>query len=324
MYNCYSFGVLLNRVRYSKTHIILCVICTIACVQILHSATRIAELILNFQQVGNIEFSSINFEFPCALYDTHGESEVFNERVAKDLVESLQEYIKQLEEALEEWEATIKQARSKHYELNYFTTFQLRTLRKELKKLSNDQSECRIKEEVLMLLRSISPDVADSDVLISLKEIQMASCPSDDYSIPTTTKNVNDSFDNEIDLEPKSNTYEAEPPTKGNAHDIAMHDAEASVGIINVQDLLEEQLIIFQGCTEFLGYSEELVLRAFKECGINAEKEAIEGWCFKNDQADSDDDETTSSISELQEDDSSSESESDVFNTHISHSVPGT
>ena len=247
------------------------------------------------------------------------------------MVESLQKYIKQLENILEDWETTIQQARITHYELNYFTTFQLQTLRKEMGKLfyyKDNQSGLRIREAVLMLMCSISPHVTETVVLNSLASLHEMSSGSSDCEGALAADSRNEicmDVSTEVDPGIQMFSHNTEPDNivdEITAFDNSVLDSRAS-GEITAKDLNEEQHKTFMSCRKFLGYSEEHVLRAFKECGIDAEKEAIERWCSTNDDNNEDSDsETLLSDGEdgFQTDFSNESEPEDVFSLNLVHS----
>ena len=103
--------------------------------QLLHNATRIAELYLDLQRAGDVTYSTACLSFRCAIYDVSqpGVKDLqFNESKAKKRVSELQDYTRKLDTRLVSWNISVDAARENYYELNYFTTLQLLELRKEL------------------------------------------------------------------------------------------------------------------------------------------------------------------------------------------------
>ena len=129
---------------------------TYALIQTLHSVCRIAEVLLALQQKGNVKYTRWELNFHCAV----------------DMVDTLQQQAKDMEEELQAWEDQVWQTREQYYELNYYTTLQLLTLRKELGRLKSSGQLCtQISPHVLALLECISTEIASPDVLKVVKNV---------------------------------------------------------------------------------------------------------------------------------------------------------
>ena len=115
--------------------------------QTLHSVCRIAEVVIALQQAGSVQYTSWTLEFHCA----------------EDMFEKLKNIAKEMEDQLGGWKSDVRQAREQFYELNYYTTVQLLSLRKELGRLKS-QTSTPISPNVLTLLQSISADITATDV----------------------------------------------------------------------------------------------------------------------------------------------------------------
>ena len=93
---------------------------------------------------------------------------------ADDMVDTLQQQAKDMEEELQEWEDQVRQTREQYYELNYYTTLQLLTLRKELGRLKTSgqsRAHTQINPHVLALLESISTEITSPDVCEVVKSV---------------------------------------------------------------------------------------------------------------------------------------------------------
>ena len=75
------------------------------------------------------------------------------------MADRLQQQAKEMEEELRMWEDEVQKARKEYYELNYYTTMQLLTLRKELGKLKTS-GQPHVNPHVLALLQSISTEIS--------------------------------------------------------------------------------------------------------------------------------------------------------------------
>ena len=276
-----------------------------------------------------MEHSGSILTFPCAQYSGDEKSPVFNERVGKQLVELLQEHAKQMEEALKDWQVEIQFARTLYYQLNYYTTLQLLTLRREFGRCKASYSYC-VPPNVLALLHSVSPQITNSTirdaVVRATTEVQ-----------PFLIDSSNDLMDENIPLGEiplartiqESSELAADSYMKPSGVILRGHNVQPPVGkpsstttgsvtkaplkmtpSLTVNDLNDEQKQIFTRLVEFLHHSESHVLRAFQECSPEANKYDIEGWCDRNDDDYSDDDRGDEYESENEEEIQSSSSES--------------
>ena len=146
------------------------------CFQILQHVIRIAEVLLALQQAGNVEYSGWMVTFDCATYTVtgHGQKQELvqlQEETATQRVAELHASAKNMESALREWENKVKESRSHHYELNYYTTLQLLRLRKELGHVRCNPGK-PIDPEILALLESISPEVTSEIVHIIMTDLE--------------------------------------------------------------------------------------------------------------------------------------------------------
>ena len=90
------------------------------------------------------------------------------------MVDTLQEQAKDMEEELQTWEEEVRQARKEYYELNYYTTLQLLTLRQELGKLKiseQPRTHTQVNPHVLALLESISTEIISPYVWDVVKSV---------------------------------------------------------------------------------------------------------------------------------------------------------
>ena len=309
----------------------------------LHSATRIAELYLELQQAGYVDYSAADLVFQCAIYDValEGVEELqFNNKLASNLIVVLQDYTKEMDGKLQEWKETVHSARMKYYQLNYFTTLQLLRLRKELGLLgrSYDCHSSQVRSDVLMLLHSVSPNVNSSLVQTSVK---LAKISTKIPSLSDSTEHLSESDSEEVTTQVLPDIPRQEPedesrstlmdsetsstvtmlPTKVEDNTLGQTSPSSeSMRPLSLEDLDDQQKQILTRCTVYLGYTNLLVLKAFQECGFEAEEYEIEQWCEDNeddfDEEDQDDvnSELAESEEEVQEELSSEESEQgDIF-----------
>lgn len=234
--------------------------------QLLHSATRIAELYLDLQRAGDVTYINSCLMFTCV----HGCK--FEEENAKLRIAALQHYTKTLDNQLITWKRSLDDARGHFYELNYFTTLQLLELRKELGMLAHMSAPHVVKPHVLMLLSSISHEVSASALLDSLQAVNLSEpepMAIDKPKVETETVTQQLTLSNTGLLDVPSTTA-------------ALLSTQPLSPILTLEKLTEQQQHAYTHCVEFLGHSETHVWKALQVCGPNATVIDLEGWCEVN------------------------------------------
>ncbi len=247
----------------------------------MHSATRIAELYLDLQRAGEVTYSDVSLTFRCAVYNAEhpGDKDVqFNEAGAKEEVATLHNYIKTLDEKLVAWKQSVDNARGKYYELNYFTTLQLLQLRKELGTLTQTNVTHTVKPNVLMLLKSISPQVTSGVVIKSLQATKQPEPMISEDNVEAATAIA--TTESEV-MESTSSSCEKQ----NSQQSLSLASTMPS---FTCEDLTEHQYKVYTYCVNSLGFSEGHVLRAFDECGKEATIYDMERWCDNNEDISSD------------------------------------
>ncbi len=257
-------------------HYSIIIIIIIVLFQLLHCATSIAELYLELQRAGDVTYSNASLEFKCVRECQ------FNEVEAELRVTALRDYISNtLERDLIAWKRSVESAREKYYELNYFTTLQLLQLRKELGILGLPGATHKVNPIMLMLLKSISPQVTSRVVVDSL---QAAELPE-----PMNGKGGEDAI-RAANISANTNSEAMELGCTLHAASQAILPCSGSLPFVNpltptltFEDLNEMQKNTYTMLVNGLNYSKEHVLRAFQECGQDADYFLIEAWCDDND-----------------------------------------
>ncbi len=227
-------------------------------------------------------YTDVSLAFRCAIYNAkqRGDKDVqFNKAKAKDIVIILQKYIRTLDGKLVAWKQSVNNARGKYYELNYFTTLQLLYLRKELGSLTQPNTTHTLKPNVLMLLKSVTPQVTSRAVIDSLQAItqpESMDCDEKVVAITTTTQGAMES------------TF---PPCEKQSSEQSKSTPLANLllPLISYRDLTDYQQKAYAHCVDYLGCSESHFLRALDECekkvsasGKKATIYDMEQWCVNN------------------------------------------
>ncbi len=223
----------------------------------------------------------------------------FNESKAKHKVAILQEYIITLDGKLVAWKSSVDQAREKYYHLNYFTTLQLLQLRKELGILCTQlSSSCTVKQEVLFLLKSVSPLVTSSVVTDALQVlIQHEPMDSEERMECLSTAS---SFDAEATDVVQFSSSPKSSPDKIKPISLPSLPARTQSPILTYENLTEFQQKTFTDLCS-MGFSDGHVLSAFEKCGEKANMYDIEQWCEDNDDCFSQEEEDSVGMTDREE-----------------------
>ena len=235
--------------------------------QILHSVCHIAEVLLQLQQVGNVQYTGRMLQVPCSA--------------SNDIVDHLQKLAKTMEEDLEKWKESIRETRGEYYELNYFTTLQLLTLRERLGIFKSSTADAVVTPDVLALLHSISSKVAP-DVVANAVCRAVSIVPEigiDDESLAASEMSLTFSESALIDSVMPSETNQASPIVVSNPQD-SMKPKLAE------EDLSDDQRDVMAHITSRLNCSKFLVLMAFEHFSQKEKEENDKfdyyRWCSEN------------------------------------------
>ncbi len=225
--------------------------------QIFHGVRRIAELLIHLQQSGNVKYTGWIFRFPCSKNEA--------------IIDLLQQRAEIMQTDLVEWKKALRRARREFYNLNYFTTVQLLTLRRELSPEKGDHSS--IPPGVLFLLHSISRKVDSRGVRQLVKNVLTATATS-----PSTLK-----------LPPQQGNEAAAPVNQLKAKILVVDDSlkvtskDSDMPELTENELKDEQRGILQYVIKKINCSKTLVLKAFElNKGENMDKFDYRDWCSKH------------------------------------------
>lgn len=204
-----------------------------------------------------------------------------------------------MENELSKWEEDVKIQREEFYELNYFTTLQLLTLRMELGRLKDQSKTVAISPEILALLQSISTQVGPSQVINAVNQVLLE---AKQEAVPEPEP--------EPEPVPAIEVHPNIPEGEQNDTAVAMpqlkQEGSTSPEPVSLEDSLSDELRGYiTTISSRVDCSRQLVLKAFEILGEKLTRTEYEDWCVNNMDEYSFDDEASS-------DDSSSESEGEL------------
>jgi hypothetical protein len=188
-----------------------------------------------------------------------------------------------MEEELSKWEDDVKGQRDSFYELNYYTTVQLLTLRRELGKLKDSSKSASISPEVLALLQSISSEVSDSHVSGALNEVLVE--PKREPEPAVAMEMHPDSPDKAEAGNIAEVSLSAADDVSGDVDPLEpKEDGDTDQAPMLSEDDLSEELRGYVATISFrFSYSRQLVLKAIEVLGKDSTQIDYEKWCVEND-----------------------------------------
>ena len=237
---------------------------------------RLATAYIDLFESGYIHRMDWKQEFHCSKDLVSGES------IAKEL----EEESKFMETCYTNWKKKVSDARKEYKELNFFTTQQLMTLRKEIATVCHSNDLIMSSIQVLALLESVRPNLTSEQLKSAIerafKDTEIlenargtAELPSF-FHVPSQNEMVTrrSVFDNNNYLGATSSTATS-----------ASQVQPASVKISRPKETSKIQNFLNAATDD--GYSEQIALAALASLGVDAEEDDLLLWCLeKADEAD--------------------------------------
>ena len=226
----------------------------------------------------------------------------------KEIVNKLQQLAKEMESKLDNWKGCIALARKEYYELNYYTTIQLLTLRQTLGVFKEGGKDVVVPAEVLALLQSIHPKV-DKSIVIKAVHMTISNSRVSVAQNSSMASELNEDFDTSGISESSmlSNKHTSEHSSRVETRSIAMLE-------LLHEDLTEQQRVTIAYVTSRIGCSENLVLKALKTLPIDeSDDHDYANWCAKNANLDSFSDDNSETDSEANSESMEMNLEEDEF-----------
>ena len=199
---------------------------------------------------------------------------------AVNMVDELQQQAKDMEEELQTWEEEVRQARTEYYELNYYTTLQLLTLRQELGRLKISEQPCahtQINPHVLALLESISTEITSPYVWDVVKSVTAEQQREREVSVFTAQQHTSAEMLPASTAGPSSQSFPRDQPIQPSLADdiLAAADMQTSASAsrprlqqpkLTYDQLSKKQKEMFDNFRS-CEFSEKLILIALEKFG---------------------------------------------------------
>ena len=229
-----------------------------------------------------------------------------------DIVNLLQVRASRMEKDLEDWKRELSLHRDQFYELNYFTTPQLLSLREELGQFKGSEISAKpVKQEVMTLLQCISRQLSSDSVKNEVQTVngilaeqqflqerlshgKPSQLLSSDYEPPVRIPSDNSNtlsvgMDHNMST-PAAEQYSNRETIENRAASIPAAKLVAEVlktssgpqPKLTDEDLTDQQKVIIDNIRAMCGYSRKLILLAFERCARPDIEEAVMIWCNDN------------------------------------------
>ncbi len=227
-------------------------------------------MLINLQQVGNVKYTGWILQVPCHI----------NPRDPSDtnIISDLRDQAKIMEDELSDWKKMVKDKRRDFYELNYFSTLQLLTLRKELGIINNsDGSREVVPPNVIALLQSISSQITSTLVCDVVHGAALA---------PTEVMETEDVKENGVPHQ-SSNAVPLMEEIIASADKQTSAKSTVSYDLPNIteDDLSHNEKAMMDTIIQRLSYSKPLILKAletYRDKGGEWDRYDIQTWCTEN------------------------------------------
>ena len=171
-----------------------------------------------------------------------------------------------MENELHQWKELVGSRRAQFYELNYFNTMQLLTLRRELDRITST----KVSPDILALLHSISTEITPAIVTDALHHATQ--------TVPTPPLELKDS-DEEMNSE---SPLIERPVSDDKLSETSKPKKNNHLPTIAEEDLSEEQREIIANIAQRLYCSSQLVLMGIEKNGKDFDRYDLEKWCSSN------------------------------------------
>ena len=237
---------------------------------------RLATAYIDLFESGYIHRMNWSQEYHCSKDQVAGES----------IAEELNEESSLMETCYKNWKKKVSDARKEYRELNFFTTQQLMTLRKEIATVCHSNNLAMSNIQVLTLLESVRPSLTSEQLKSAIERAFKATkllenargaaelpsfthVPSDDEMVTRRTM-----FDN--------NNY------VGTSSSTATSMCQVQTASVKKPKPKETSKIqSFLNAAADDGYSEQIALAALARLGVDAEEDDLLLWCLEEaDEAD--------------------------------------
>ena len=237
---------------------------------------RLATAYIDLFESGYIHRMNWSQEYHCSKDQVAGES------VAKGLDE--ESFF--METCYKNWKKKVSDARKEYRELNFFTTQQLMTLRKEIATVchSNDLAMSNI--QVLSLLESVRPSLTSEQLKSAIerafKDTELLENPRGTAELPAFTH-----FPSDDEMMTRKSMFNNNNHVGTSSSTATSTCRVQTVSVKKPKPKETTKIQSFLNAAADDGYSEQIALAALARLGVDAEEDDLLLWCLEEaDEAD--------------------------------------
>ena len=237
---------------------------------------RLATAYIDLSESGYIHRMNWSQEYHCSKDQVAGES------VAKELDEESSF----METCYKNWKKKVSDARKEYRELNFFTTQQLMTLRKEIATVCHSNDLAMNNIQVLTLLESVRPSLTSEQVKSAIerafKDAELLENRRGTAELPSFTHVPSDD-----EIVTRKSMFDNNNHASTSFSTATSTCRVQTISVKKPKPKETSKIQSFLNAAADDGYSEQIALAALASLGVDAEKDDLLLWCLKEaDEAD--------------------------------------
>ena len=237
---------------------------------------RLATAYINLFESGYIHRMNWSQEYHCSKDQVAGES------VAKELDEESSF----METCYKNWKKKVSDARKEYRELNFFTTQQLMTLRKEIATVCHSNDLAMNNIQVLTLLESVRPSLTSehlkSAIERAFKDAELLENRRGTAELPSFTHVPSDD-----EIETRKSMFDNNNHASTSFSTATSTCRVQTISVKKPKPKETSKIQSFLNAAADDGYSEQIALAALARLGVDAEEDDLLLWCLEEaDEAD--------------------------------------
>ena len=231
---------------------------------------RLATAYIDLFESGYIHRMNWSQEYHCSKDQVAGES------VAKELDEESSF----METCYKNWKKKVSDARKEYRELNFFTTQQLMTLRKEIATVCHSNDLAMNNIQVLTLLESVRPSLTSEQVKSAIerafKDAELLENRRGTAELPSFTHVPSDD-----EIVTRKSMFDNNNHASTSFSTATSTCRVQTISVKKPKPKETSKIQSFLNAAVDDGYSEQIALAALVSLGVNAEEDDLLMWCLE-------------------------------------------
>ena len=237
---------------------------------------RLATAYIDLFESGYIHRMNWSQEYHCSKDQVAGES----------IKKELDEESSFMEKCYKNWKKKVSDARKEYRELNFFTTQQLMTLRKEIATVCHSNDLAMNNIQVLTLLESVRPSLTSEQLKSAIerafKDTELLENPRGTAELPAFTH-----FPSDDEMMTRKSMFNNNNHVGTSSSTATSTCRVQTVSVKKPKPKETTKIQSFLNAAADDGYSEQIALAALARLGVDAEEDDLLLWCLEEaDEAD--------------------------------------